>query len=107
MNLFATLQTAMFRTVESVYGDIGVWNGEEIKGLIRQPTIKEKEEWGDMEYSHSELVFEYYADRWQGLAALANGNDMPEISINGTVYIARQVHTKYDGKTLLAKLEPK
>jgi len=106
MAVFDSFQTQAFRIVESIFGDAGVWNGEAITGLFREPTVKEKEYLGDA-YNPSMCMFEYYADKWTGLKPLVDTGELVELTVRAVIYYVRSVHQKYDGKTFVAYLELK
>jgi len=105
MALFDSTQAAMFQIVESIFGDVAVWNGETITGLLRAPTVQERTEWADS-YNPTDWVLEYYATNWDGLKASADAGEYNEITVKGNVYSVLAVHRKYDGKTLVARIEP-
>lgn len=106
MNIFDHLQTVAFRTAEAVFGDVGVWDGETITGLYREPTVKEREYLGDS-YSPNDWAFEYFVDRWVGLKTLVDAGQLVEISVKGVAYNVRYINQKYDGKTFVAFIQPK
>lgn len=103
MALFDSTQKAAFSAVTRLFGDEGVYNGDAILGLFREPTEKELEIFDS--YSPRAWVFEYWATDWVGLKAAVDDGDIVTVTVNSVEYQVRAVTAKYDGKHMFAHLE--
>jgi hypothetical protein len=113
-NLFDRLQARVFDTAGRVMGYDAVWtresDGQEVTGrvLFKEPTEKEKLAGGDS-YEYTPRVFyaEYRDGVFPGLFDSARQGISELLEVAGNSYIVIDVQAKFDGRTFVAKLQPK
>lgn len=103
MAAFDHVQKLAFGAVTRVFGDEGVYDGDAILGLFREPTEKEREIFDS--YSPRACIFEYWVTDWVGLKGTVDAGGLVTVTVNGLEYDVRQVTAKYDGKHMFAHLE--
>jgi hypothetical protein len=110
-NLFDGLQAATFDTVTAIMGYSAVWQpsdgtpAQTARVLFKNPT--EHQKIGDQEYDPYRYTMEYKMGVFPGLKQSVDANHTEEVTIGGTGYYVRQVHARFDGKTMTATLELK
>jgi len=110
-NLFDGLQAAAFDTVTAIMGYSAVWqpsdgsSAQTARVLFKNPT--EQQKLADQEYDPYRYTMEYKMGVFPGLKQSVDANGTEEVTINGASYYVRQVHARYDGKTMTATLEVK
>lgn len=108
-NLFDKLQDQCFDTSSKVFGYDATWNNDPaITGrvLFRKPTERELL-MGQMGYDPRDFVMEYKEGDFEGLWESLRAGNLEEVTIQGTVYVARFVDAHFDGKTYKVRLEVK
>lgn len=113
-NLFDRLQAQAFDQVGRVMGYDAVWtresDGQEVTGrvLFKEPTEKEKLSGGDsFEYTPRVFYAEYKQGDFPGLFDSARAGITELFEVNGGSYLVVDVQAKFDGRTFVAKLQPK
>ena len=112
MSAFDQIQDNTYQVVAAFYGDDGSWlpagTGQTAltgKVLFRDPTSDI--ELGPVTYSPGTAIMEYYPVIFPGLKTSVDQGGVETVTIKGAQYFVRAVTTKYDGKTMLAVLQPK
>lgn len=111
---FDNMQRNAVMKVNKLYGDIGAWapaaGGDPLTGyfLFKDPT--DVMELSDVTYMPNHVTAEYNILDFVGLKESTDDSQNEKITItaglNAGEYWVRFVRQKYDGKTLIAILEP-
>ncbi len=113
MSFFDGIQKQLFETVQNLFGDEACWIPSD--GSLQQSALglyncpQTKAQMGDtqkFDYSPYNNWFEYYQDQLPGLKTSVDKGETEQITINNQSFYVREVSPKYDGKTLVAFLEP-
>lgn len=110
MNPFDALQENSFDIVANTMGYDATWapvaGGPLLEGriLFKDPT--EMAELAGMEYAPVGYRMEYRRGVFDGLFESCRDGVLERVTIEGVVYVVRDVKSAYDGKTYRAKLEP-
>lgn len=110
-NPFEGYAKALTTVVSHTMGEDAIWipsdrsapAGITARVLFNNPTKKNKLQ--DVEYNPFDWQMEYHKDSFDGLKALVDAGNSEVITINSTGYFVKDVITKWDGDTSLAKLE--
>lgn len=112
MSVFDDLQKQTFDTVANLFADVATWlpstGGplQTTKVFFNKPSEVRKYETEDSFWQNSYSA-EYREGIFTGLKALADAQTEEIMTVLGIDYYVRAVKTKFDGKTLVAYLEPK
>ncbi len=110
-NLFDDLQDGAFDIVTNTMGYDATWTPSEggdeqtARVLINNPT--ESKKMSIAEYDPYRWDMEYKKSDFLGLKDAVDKNNVEIVTINGADYYIRQVIAKWDGKTMVAAMEPK
>lgn len=108
-NLFDGLQALAFDTISLTMGYDATWTpsigGSEksARVLFNNPT--ESRKLSEVEYNPYEYHMEYKKGDFPGLMEAARSNKSETVNINGVNYMVMDVTSKYDGNTIIAKIE--
>lgn len=112
-NLFNNLQSKLFDTVETVFGDDVTWEPSTSGGpytcrcLFKDPNESKKfVAVAGQEYQPMQPVMEYRDGDLPGLyTAVREGANETVVINGGATYYVKEVNKAWDGKTYQAKLE--
>jgi hypothetical protein len=114
-NLFDTVQKIAFGIVSNTFGYTAKWTpstgGNENTAIVLYKDATEAHGLSDVDYNIERFLMEYQYGDFKGLKqAVANG-ETERVSIelsDGLLkpFIVRRIETKYDGKTIVAFLNP-
>ncbi len=106
MALFDSYQKAVFSKSQTVFGDIAVWNDNEIKVLYNSPNDPIKIGDSDKyEYRPYNYWFEYFLGDFPELKSNVDTGLIEHVLINEIRLVVREVFARYDGKTFIAYCE--
>jgi len=110
-NLFDAIQTALYNTVVNAMGVSAVWTPSDGSPaqtgavLFNKPT--QREDVSDDEYDAIATKCEYLEGLFPGLFEAVQAARSELINIDGADYYAYKADRKFDGKTIIIKVEPK
>lgn len=111
--MFDSTQKNVFSTVQTLFGDAAVWvpstggASQIVSVLFNSPETKQS--LGDVEkyeYSPYKFWIEYFIDQYTTLKANVDNGLIEIVTIKGIAYYVKEVSPKFDGKTIIAFLEP-
>lgn len=109
-NLFDGLQATTFDVVTATMGYTATWQPSDggplqtARVLYRNPT--ENQKLADQLYDPYRYTMEYKQGHFAGLKERADGQYTEQVAIGSINYYVRKVEGKFDGKTMVATLEP-
>lgn len=115
MTFFDDIQNTAFDIVTNTFGYAATWlpsdGGPEQTATVLYKDATDKHELSNVDYIVERYVMEYKEGDFTGLKeAIARGdNENVTISINEEVtlsFLVRRIESKYDGKTIIAMLNP-
>jgi hypothetical protein len=114
MSMFDGIQKAVVSTIQNIMGDTAVWIPLDWNKPIQTAKVlynnsETNFQLGDTnKYDYSPYVhsIEYYIDQFTGLKQSVEEGNVEEIKINGSKYFVKEIKPKFDGKVLIAYLEP-
>jgi hypothetical protein len=110
-NLFDDAQNIAFDIVTKTMGYAATWtpstggSQQNANVLFKNPTAKYALD-GQAEYNPNRYIMEYKMGDLNGLVTNVNQSIVETVNVNAVDYYVRDVTAKYDGKTLIAILEP-
>jgi len=113
MSRFDGLSNVAFKTVQSTFSDVAIWNpsngSDQITDKVLFNNVENNYTLGDVEksnYSPYKFWFEFYDGSFPGLKLLVDSGNLETVQINGTSYDVQDVTTsKFDGKNFIAYCE--
>ncbi len=116
MGLFDNVQDLAFNAITNTFGTPATWQpvgGEDIQNaqvLYKDPS--EAASIGDADYDIDGYVMEYMKGDFEGLKLSVDRGNLETVSItmregNDIEFYVRKCTTKYDGRTIVAKLNTK
>lgn len=115
MTFFDEIQNTAFDIVTSTFGYTASWlpseGGPERSATVLYKDSTEKHELSNVDYIVERYVMEYKEGDFTGLKeAVARGeNESVKIIVDNSttlLFMVRKTETKYDGKTIMATLNP-
>lgn len=115
MSIFSGIQNTAFDIVTNVFGNDASWlpkaGGPLQTATVLYKDATEKHGLGDVDYNIERYVMEYKAGVFPGLKESVTAGEMEKVSIttdqNITLeFFVRRIETKFDGKTIIAILNP-
>lgn len=115
MNIFSSTQKVVFDVCGAVFGNAATWtpsNGDEMQSatvLYKDPT--EKHGLSDVDYNIERYQMEYLVSDFAGLKEAVGRGETERVVITNDdglelTFIVRRTERKYDGKTIVAYLNP-
>lgn len=108
---FQDLQNHLFDTVENTFAESATWvpsaGGDQVAGLMlfKEPT-KPAGYYADADYEIDYVTAEYRLGQFDGLFESVYAGNVETIFINSVEYITRLATKKYDGQTIILRLNP-
>lgn len=108
---FDNIQKSAFEVVKNLFAHPATWTPSaggttySTKVLRREPTYKD--ELNGLEYSPLRRLMEYYKEDLPGLFESTRNGTLEEVTIDGDSYYVKDFISKWDGKTVVAIIEPK
>jgi len=119
MNIFDSIQKTAFAIVTTTFGNAAIWvpsnseTGEEKKANVLYKDATEATGISDNDYNIERYVMEYQAGDFDGLkeSVAKGGDEKVRIETEGGTgvyleFFVRRTERKYDGKTIVAILNP-
>jgi hypothetical protein len=114
MSTFDGMQTAMFSVVNSIFGDVAIWNPSDKSDKITDSVLYNcpdiLQTLGDVdkyEFQTYNYWFEYYQGKFPNLKESVDSGNIETVEVKGVSLYVRKVVTKFDGKTYIAYCELK
>jgi hypothetical protein len=109
MTLFNRYQRPLWKTVETVMGDVATWQPS-IGGLLQTATIlfnepSETQERQHFDYEPLRPKMEWRVGQFEGLAEATRAGAVEVVSIRGRTFAVAPAKLKHDGATYEAELE--
>lgn len=108
-NIFNSYQQHLLSVCNTTFGTTVIWHCsdgsmQQAQALYGEPS--KKVQLGETEYLPPSYHIEYMNGLFVGLKENANSGMLEILEVSSTRYHVLQVHTKFDGKTLIAVLTP-
>jgi hypothetical protein len=109
MTLFSRYQKPLWRTVETVMGDVATWQPS-AGGALQTATIlfnepSETQERQSFDYEPARPKMEWRVGQFQGLAEATRAGAVEVVTIRGRRFAVAPAKLRYDGATYEAELE--
>jgi len=114
-NLFDGLQKAAFAIVANTFGNAATWQpsagGALVSATVLYKDATEKHGLSDVDFNIERYIMEYQRGDFEGLHEAVKNGDTERVTIETSEavflpFIVRRTETKYDGKTIVAYLNP-
>lgn len=114
MSFFDQIQISAFNLVTDTFGDMATWvpyaGGDMMTGKVLYKDAFAKEGVSNVDYSLERYQMEYKQGDFPGLKDSVDNSIVEQITINTisgpVLFNIRRCETKYDGKTIVATLNP-
>jgi hypothetical protein len=107
-NIFDTLQNQAFDVVTNTMGYVATWQPttgalQTAKVLYDNPD--EKQTFNNADFEPQVPYIEYRKGFFEGLKEAVDNKEIVLLTVNGQLFHVLDVNTKFDGKTVVAKLQ--
>lgn len=114
MNIFDSIQESAFNVVTQTFGYAATWTpsegGPQQLAVVCYKDATDEHGVGEVDYNNPRHQIEYKIEDFTGLqqSVFNGGTELVKVTMKGITYqfLVRRCETKYDGKTIVAYLNP-